>query len=143
MGNPTPLEQRSTCEALVITCSDFRFKTAEQQFASVLTDDYDLIARPGAARSLVQPRTPEAEKTMWDEIRLLYAVHHFPRIILLNHLSCRAYDDIATPETQHAVHAKHLREAAQRIRDQIEGVKVEGHIVAFVDGWRAGTERIV
>jgi hypothetical protein len=130
-----PLITRTTCEALVITCSDFRFKSAERAFleASGLTDDYDLIARPGAARPLVAPRSPAAADTLRDEIALLWSVHHFPRILLVNHMSCRAYDDIASPENEREVHAGHLRRAVQVIADAYEGVSAEPYLVVIGD----------
>jgi len=125
------LISRSTCSALVITCSDFRFKSAEHAFIeqSGLTDDYDLIARPGAARSLVAPRSAAAAETLRDEIALLWSVHHFPRILLVNHMSCRAYDDIASPENEREVHADHLRRAVQLIEDAYDGVSAEPYFV--------------
>jgi len=125
------LINRSTCAALVLTCSDFRFKSAEHAFIQRcgLTDDYDLIARPGAARSLVAPRTAAAGETLRDEIALLWSVHHFPRILLVNHVSCRAYDDIATPGNEREVHTKHLRAATDALSRAYEGVLVEPYLV--------------
>jgi len=115
----------------VITCSDFRFKSAEHAFIeqSGLTDDYDLIARPGAARSLVAPRSAAAAETLRDEIALLWSVHHFPRILLVNHVSCRAYDDIATPDNERDMHARHLRAAVVALSGAYTGVTVEPYLV--------------
>ena len=95
------LVARTTCSALVITCSDFRFKSAERRFLATagLSDDYDLIAEPGSIRSLVLPRNASARDIMLEEIRLLWGVHKFGRVLAINHLSCRAYDDLATAET--------------------------------------------
>jgi hypothetical protein len=130
------LTARSTCDALVITCSDFRFKSAERAFleASDLTDDYDLIARPGAARSLVAPRSAEAGRTMEEELRLLWSLHRFTRILLVNHLSCRAYDDIATSANEREVHADHLRGAARALEGRFAGVRIETYLMGIKDG---------
>jgi hypothetical protein len=127
----TPLIDRSTCTALVLTCSDFRFKSAERAFAeaSGLTDDYDLIARPGAARLIVAPRNPSMRDTLLDEIRLLWSVHHFPRILLVNHVSCRAYDDIATSENEHSLHGEHLQRAAALLEQAYADMRVETYLV--------------
>jgi hypothetical protein len=131
----TELSARSTCAALVITCSDFRFKSAERAFleASGLTDDFDLIARPGAARSLVAPRSAAAGETMEEEVRLLWSLHRFTRILLVNHLSCRAYDDIATSTNERDVHGDHLRGAARALEGRFAGVHVEAYL-ADVEG---------
>ena len=127
---------RGACSALVITCSDFRFKTAEWSFleAAGLADDYDLIARPGAARSLVAPRDAASSETMLAEIDLLRRLHGFTRVLLLNHMSCRAYDDLATGEEQSAVHETHLRAAAAEIERRFEGVTAEPYLIAIGGG---------
>ena len=127
---------RPTCSALVITCSDFRFKHAERAFAEAagLTDDYDLIARPGAIRSLVAPRSPAARETMEDEILMLWKLHRFTRVLMVNHLSCRAYDDLATDDTAREIHSSHLQAAGIAIERRIEGVTAEPYLIALVDG---------
>jgi hypothetical protein len=126
------LIERSACLALVITCSDFRFKRAEVAFteAAGLRDDYDLIARPGAIRGLVAPRDEASRQTLRDEIALLHRVHGFTRVLMLNHVSCRAYDDIATPANERAVHGEHLTAARKVIESWLAGVRAEPYLVA-------------
>jgi hypothetical protein len=128
------LFERDTCSALVITCSDFRFKSCEQAFAITagLQNDYDLIARPGAIRSLVLPRNAAARESMEEETRLLWRLHRFTRVLMVNHLSCRAYDDIATTENEREVHTAHLIAAAPLIENLLEGITAEPYIVEMV-----------
>ena len=125
------LYSRSTCSAIVITCSDFRFKSAERAFAEQLglRDDYDLIARPGSIRSLVAPRSDALRSTLEDEIRLLYSVHTFPRALLVNHLSCRAYDDIAHSSNEIDIHSEHLRKAVDAFRVLMPNVEARAYFV--------------
>jgi len=132
----TPLIDRSTCTALVITCSDFRFKTAERAFAEQLglVDDYDLIARPGASRAIVAPRMPAARETLLGEIDLLWSAHHFERILLVHHVSCRAYDDLATPDNERAVHSEHLGRAREALAGRQNDVRVETYLLEARDG---------
>lgn len=134
---------RPSCTALVITCSDFRFKSTERSFAESLglADDYDLIARPGAVRSIVHPRTVGARDTMTEEIRLLWTAHQFGRIVLVNHLSCRAYDDIATPDTELATHTEHLHRAVPLVEAMCSGLKAEAYLLQF-DGAELQVRRI-
>lgn len=134
---------RSTCTALLITCSDFRFKSTERLIAESLglIDDYDLIARPGAARSLVAPRGPTFRDTMGEEIRLLWSLHLFSRVILLNHMSCRAYDDIATPDTEIAVHTEHLLRAVTLVESMCSGLQAEPYLLQF-DGAELHARRV-
>jgi len=123
---------RSACAGLIITCSDFRFKTAERALAESagLTDDYDLIARPGAVRALVAPRTPAARETLEEEIALLLRLHGFTRVLMVNHMSCRAYDDLAGGEWQRTVHVTHLRSAKKMVESVYAGIEAEGYVVA-------------
>ena len=130
------LLERATCSALVITCSDFRFKSAEHALvdAAGLRDDYDLIARPGAIRSLVLPRNAAAGASMEEEIRLLWKLHTFTRVLMVNHLSCRAYDDIATEQNERDVHTAHPVPAGAIIEQQLDGVMAEAYLVELADG---------
>jgi hypothetical protein len=118
---------RQTCSALVITCADFRFKSAERRFLESvgLTDDYDLLAEPGGIRNLVVPRNMAARDTMLEEIGLLRALHTFARVLAINHLSCRAYDDLATVEHERDVHTDHLQRARPIIERSFAGVRAE------------------
>jgi hypothetical protein len=127
---------RSTCSALLLTCSDFRFKSAERRFAEAcgLVDDYDLVARPGAARSLVAPRSEAMRETLVEELRLLHGLHAFTRVLLVNHVSCRAYDDIASPQDEVAVHEAHLRAAVLEAQRLLPGVRAEAHLVRETGG---------
>ncbi len=127
---------RGTCSALVITCSDFRFKSVERAFleAAGLVDDFDLIARPGAIRSIVAPRAAAARDTMLDEIRMLWQLHRFTRVLMLNHMSCRAYDDLATGDSQLPVHEAHLRAAAGELERRHDGLTAEPYLIALIGG---------
>lgn len=127
---------RGACSALVITCSDFRFKSVERTFleAAGLADDYDLIARPGAARALVAPRDDASRDTMLDEIRMLWELHGFTRVLLLNHMSCRAYDDLATGDAQRPVHEAHLRAAVGELDRLHSGLSAAAYVIALADG---------
>jgi hypothetical protein len=126
---------RRSCSALLIICSDFRFQTAERAFAETagLADDYDLIARPGAVRSLVAPRDDAARDTMIDEIRLLHRLHGFTRVLLVNHMSCRAYDDLVGPADERERHVAHLA-AARGVVEGLVDAKAETYLAASVDG---------
>ncbi len=132
----TALIDRVHCSALVITCSDFRFKSAERAFAEVakLGDDYDLIARPGSIRSFVQPRSAASGDSMLDEIKLLWSLHQFSRVLIVNHVSCRAYDDLAVPDNEISVHAEHLRRAVVVIEGLFNGVNADPYLISHADG---------
>jgi hypothetical protein len=132
----TSLIDRNHCSTLLITCSDFRFKSAERRFAEAagMADDYDLIALPGASRALVQSRSAAMREALREEMALLWQVHQYSRVLLLNHVSCRAYDDLATPENELEVHAGHLRQAVGVVEGMFNGVGADPYIVDYVDG---------
>ncbi len=133
------LYARGGCAALVITCSDFRFKSVERAFAETagLSDDYDLIARPGAIRSLVAPRSAAWRESMEEEIALLWGVHGFTRVLMVNHMSCRAYDDLVASGDARALHEAHLREAGVVVERLCAGA-VGGGVCGGAVGWGAG-----
>ena len=142
MGDDS-LFTRSACSALVITCADFRFKSVEQAFieSAGLVDDYDLIARPGAVRSLVSPRDEAARASMEAEVRLLHALHRFTRVLMLNHVSCRAYDDLVAGADERALHVAQLATAREAIARCCEGATAEPYLIT-ISGGEARVEKI-
>lgn len=122
------LVDRHTCAALVITCSDFRFKTAERAFLESvgLRDDYDLIARPGASRALAEA-AGQASGLM-DEVQLLHGLHGFLRVLLIHHMRCGAYADLAATRDEREVHAEHLRTAADAVERAIPHITAETYL---------------
>ena len=129
------LYSRATCTALVITCSDFRFKSVERTFVNLagLVNDYDLIARPGAIRSLVSSRSDAARESMEEEIAMLWKLHGFARVLMVNHLSCRAYDDLTSGQGEREIHLAHLQAAGSAIERRYEGLTTEAYLIAPVD----------
>jgi hypothetical protein len=130
------LAARRRCAALVITCSDFRFKSAERALAESagLRDDYDLIARPGSIRSLVTPRTPAMRETMEAEVELLWKLHGFTRVLMVQHMTCAAYADLAEHGDERALHLAHLATAGEWVAAHLAGARAEPYIANVVDG---------
>jgi hypothetical protein len=128
------LVERTACSALVITCSDFRFKSAERALveAAGLRDDYDLIARPGSSRPLAEPSDRTAG--MLREIRLLHDLHAFSRALLVHHISCAAYADLTAGHDERAIHREHLRAAAAALEREFGDLSVEPYLVDLVEG---------
>lgn len=76
------------CDALVITCTDFRFTTATQEFINNrlgLKGNYDYISIPGSIRNLMDSKTRDMVlNTFGISVRL----HRVKRIIILGHQDC-------------------------------------------------------
>ena len=125
----------ANCRALVISCSDFRFIAAQREarVALGLNNAYDLVARPGGIRALVAPASEAANVTMREEIRLLYELHDFERILLMNHVNCGAYRQLVGEEDEAALHRKHLLEAKRILHEEYPGLTVEPYLSVIVD----------
>ncbi|MGE0601721.1 MAG: hypothetical protein AB7N24_00675 [Dehalococcoidia bacterium] len=125
----------ANCRALVISCSDFRFVSAQRQarLDFGLENAYDLVARPGGVRQIVLPTSKAAQVTMEEEIALLYKLHDFQRILLMNHMNCGMYQDLATPEIEEAVHREHLAKARAILAERYPGLGIETYLSTIVD----------
>ncbi|MBM4064574.1 MAG: hypothetical protein FJ266_02870 [Planctomycetes bacterium] len=94
------------CDTLVITCIDFRFVIANQDFINetlTLKDNYDHISIPGSIYSLVNPETREL---LLNKFALSVNLHLIKRVVIIGHRDCGAYggsasfgSDIAEYET--------------------------------------------
>ena len=116
--------------ALVISCSDFRFVSAQRQarLDLGLNNAYDLIARPGGVRQIVLPTSEAARQTMDEEIALLYDLHGFRRVLLMNHMNCGVYQDLAAEQDEEAVHREHLAAAREILRERFPKLDVETYL---------------
>ena len=81
-------EKKHWCDALVITCTDFRFTTATQEFINDrlgLKGKYDYISIPGSIRNLLDSNTRDLVlNTFGISLRL----HHVKRVVILAHQDC-------------------------------------------------------
>src|SRR5574337_490410 len=81
-------EKTHWCDALVITCTDFRFTTATQEFINDrlgLKGNYDYISIPGSIRNLLDSKTRDLVlNTFGISLRL----HHVKRVVILAHQDC-------------------------------------------------------
>lgn len=121
---------KARCRALVISCSDFRFISAQRQarLDLGLANAYDLIARPGGVRQMVQPTSEAARQTMEEEIALLYDLHRFRRVLLMNHMNCGMYRDLAKRRLEEAVHREHLDRARTLLLMRFPGLAIERYL---------------
>lgn len=128
---------RPTCDAVVVTCMDFRFQPLLAQWldAHVGPGHYDRIAYPGAAK--------EAEVVV-PLIELARDLHDVRRVVLVNHDDCGAYGAEGRDRARHAADLRRTRDA---IRAAVPGVQVDLYFASLNGDYRddplAGTvERI-
>lgn len=91
-----PENSRSDCDSLVITCIDYRFAVANQNFINEtlkLKDNYDHISIPGSIYNLVNPETKEL---LFSKFALSVKLHLINRVVIISHTDCGAYGGSAT-----------------------------------------------
>ncbi len=84
------------CDTLVITCIDFRFVIANQDFINktlALKDNYDHVSIPGSIYSLVNPETREL---LFSKFALSVSLHLINRVVIIGHRDCGAYGGSAS-----------------------------------------------
>ncbi len=126
---------KARCRALVISCSDFRFISAQRQIRLDLGLDnaYDLLARPGGVFSLVRSTSTIARESMLEEIHLLRSLHHFQSILLMNHVTCGVYRDLARGNREIAMHRDDLLRATAMLQEHYLGMRVTAYLSTIVD----------
>ena len=86
-------------QALVLSCIDFRFMTAEQYFLmnKNLGGKYDWTALAGASLAVTGfPHQSDAE-AFWDQLDISYRLHHIHKVIIIDHQDCGAYAMMIDP----------------------------------------------
>lgn len=111
-----------SCEAVIVTCIDFRFqeyinKWIAENFA---LETFDRVAFAGGVKSL---------DTIMSQIDISYRLHHIKKVVLINHEDCGAYGEAGTPEK----HAQDLKNAAVTITTQYPDLEVQTYYL-HLDG---------
>ncbi len=81
-------EKPHWCDALVITCVDFRFTSATQEFVNErlgLKGNYDYISIPGSIKNLLDSKTRDL---VLNKFGISVRLHHVKRLIILGHQDC-------------------------------------------------------
>ena len=92
----SPEASRSDCDTLVITCIDYRFAVANQEFINEtlgMKDNYDHISIPGSIYNLVNPETREL---LFSKFALSVSLHLINRVVIIGHRDCGAYGGSAS-----------------------------------------------
>jgi carbonic anhydrase len=126
---------KARCRALVISCSDFRFISAQRQIRLDLGLEhaYDLLARPGGVFSLVRPRSKTVRQSMLDEIEMLWSLHRFRQILLMNHVTCGAYRGLARGRAEVRLHREDLLSAKRMLQGRYPRLAISAYLSTIVD----------
>lgn len=101
------------CEAIIVTCIDFRFqeyinKWISEKFAP---KTFDRVAIAGGVFDF---------DYVLKQIEISKRLHHIKKVVLVNHADCGAYGETGTAEK----HAEDLKNAAAKIKEQYPDLEV-------------------
>ncbi len=110
------------CEALIVTCIDFRFqeiidKWIAENFAP---KTFDRVGIAGGVFDL---------DYALKQVEISERLHHIKKVVLINHEDCGAYGEEGTPEK----HADDLKNAKTVIEQKFPDLKVETYYL-HLDG---------
>lgn len=93
-----------TCDALIVSCIDFRFQKYIRNWTDTNLPDktFDVIAYAGSTKEL---------ETVLKQIELSIKLHDVKHIVLMHHEECGAYGIESTPKR----HVADLKKAKQAI----------------------------
>lgn len=120
-------------KALVLSCIDFRFLSAERYFLGIknLGNEYDWTALAGASLALSGfPHQADAQ-AFWDQLEISHKLHKVGKVIIIDHQDCGAYaikidpDLSQDPLRELRAHTEYLNLAYQAIRDRYPDLDVE------------------
>ncbi len=103
-----------TCEAVIVTCIDFRFQEYINNWIkeNFQPKTYDRVALAGGGFDL---------DYVLKQIEISHRLHLIKKVILINHEDCGAYREAGTAEK----HSEDLKNASSRIRKQFPELEVK------------------
>ena len=103
-----------TCEAVVVTCIDFRFQEYIDNWIkeNLGIKNHDRVALAGGIKNLDQAL---------GQIEVSNRLHHIKKVILINHEDCGAYGEMGTSQK----HAADLKAAKEKIKKEYPDLEVE------------------
>lgn len=113
------------CENLVLMCIDFRF---HKQISDLISyagyRDFDIVALPGASKSLVDE---QSRVTVLNAISRAKELHGINRVIIVDHVDCRAYGGsaaFADSRSEEEHHDHKLEQASAIVRENFPDLEV-------------------
>jgi len=113
------------CENLVLMCMDFRF---HRRLGDVLGfagyREFDVLAMPGSSKALCESAS---RGLILDSIATAIAVHGVKRVLIVDHVDCRAYggsEACSDPDAEARMHERALREAALIVLERFPDLEV-------------------
>lgn len=133
-----------TCDALVLSCIDFRFHQLLTDYVrrDLGISRFDLVALAGGAKNLASPAKKGYKEAVLDNIDIAIRLHGIKGVILTNHMDCGAYGGsgkFATRDEEIAFHEAELRKAEVKIRGKFSGLEITLVLVGVHEADRSVT----
>lgn len=114
--------ENHSCEAVIITCIDFRFQDAINNWVcgKFSPKTFDRVALAGGVKNL---------EIILSQIDISVRLHHIKKVVLINHEDCGAYEESGTKEK----HAQDLKAARDKILPLYPDLEVETYYL-YLDG---------
>ena len=111
-----------TCDAILITCIDFRFQKFIEDWERPHLGDhnFDRVALAGGIFDFY---------TILKQVEISHTLHKIKKVVLVNHEDCGAYGEAGTKER----HVSDLKEAERKIEALYPNVDVETYYL-HLDG---------
>ena len=120
------------CEALVISCIDFRFQEHLKQFLNRKHfQNYDLVSVAGSAKNLVASK--QSSEFLLNQVLISYNLHRVKNIYIINHQNCGAYGPslVSGSLQEKTTHRRDLEKARQLIKRKLPSLKVKLYFMNF------------
>ena len=112
MHSVSSLHPSHSCQAIVVSCMDFRLRKHLRGFTNkMLKGGFDRLALAGGVKNL---------PFVLDQVELSYKLHHIDEVYLINHEDCGAY----AAEGTFAKHKKDLKFAKKIIHQRFPKLKI-------------------
>lgn len=110
------------CDALIISCIDFRFQRYLQKWLQKNFADktYDYVGYAGGSKDLL---------TIIKQLDISVRLHHINQVVLIHHEDCGAYGK----ESTHENHVKDLKKAKQTMSALYPHLQIDSYYL-HLDG---------
>jgi carbonic anhydrase len=135
--------EKYRCDAAILWCFDNRFDLGFRKFLKrIAVVNADPIKVAGGAKCLASPEREGDREFVLEQIRKSVRLHGTRRVILMVHSDCGAYGGLAggfggDARAEAVHHERELACAANKLREAIPGLDVQGYFVDFEGIWDA------
>jgi carbonic anhydrase len=133
---PFKFKDVHSCEAVVLTCIDFRFWKETVEFVELELGirNFDFPSLPGSAKAINESNGDDLAMSC---ISVPVNLHHAEKIVIVNHQDCGAYGGSekfnGNNEEEQKFHEEELKKAKEKVLAKYPGKEVILVYVKLVD----------